>query len=113
MRGFVRATQEELKEKPDSFMKPDMMDPHIWDVPLSENNSMRLDENIETALGKYEQMEKILETLPGLDCGACGAPTCAALAEDIVQGNALETDCIIKLKEHIRRVAREINILDL
>jgi len=113
MRGFVRATQEERKEKPDTFMKPDMMDPHIWDVPLSENNSMRLDENIETALGKYEQMEKLLETLPGLDCGACGAPTCAALAEDIVQGNALETDCIIKLKEHIRRVAREINILDL
>jgi iron only hydrogenase large subunit-like protein len=113
MRGFVRATQIEKTENPDLFMKPEAMDPHVWDVPLSENNAMRLDENIETALGKYDQMEHILATLPGLDCGACGAPTCAALAEDIVQGNALETDCIIKLKEHIRRVAREINILDL
>jgi len=113
MRGFVRETQIEKKENPDLFMRPEAMDPHVWDVPLSENNAMRLDENIETALGKYDQMEQILATLPGLDCGACGAPTCAALAEDIVQGNALETDCIIKLKEHIRKVAREINILDL
>ena len=24
--------------------------------------------------------------LPGLDCGSCGAPTCRALAEDIVRG---------------------------
>ena len=113
MRGFVRATPEEKQKNPESFMKPEALEPHVWDVPLSENNAMRLDENIETALGKYDQMEQILATLPGLDCGACGAPTCAALAEDIVQGNALETDCIIKLKEHIRRVAREINILDL
>jgi Na+-translocating ferredoxin:NAD+ oxidoreductase RNF subunit RnfB len=89
------------------------MTPHLWDVPLPENNSMRLDEDIGTALDKYNKMEEILATLPGLDCGACGAPTCAALAEDIVQGNALETDCIIKLKEHIRKVAREINTLDL
>ena len=113
MRGFVRATQVEKNETPELFMKPEAMDPHVWDVPLSENNAMRLDENIETALDKYEKMEQILGRLPGLDCGACGAPTCAALAEDIVQGNALETDCIILLKEHIRRVAREINILDL
>ena len=113
MRGFVRATKEEMEKEPELFMKPESMEPHLWDVPLSENNALRLDENIETALVKYDQMEQILATLPGLDCGACGAPTCAALAEDIVQGNALETDCIIKLKEHIRRVAREINILDL
>jgi len=113
MRGFVRAAKEEQDSKPDLFMKPGVMNPLLWEVPLSENNAMRLDENIEAALGKYDQMEQILATLPGLDCGACGAPTCAALAEDIVQGNALETDCIIKLKEHIRKVAREINILDL
>ncbi len=113
MRKFVRETQIEQNCNPEMFLDPKALDPHVWDVPLSENNSMRLDENIEAALGKYEQMENILATLPGLDCGACGAPTCAALAEDIVQGNALETDCIIKLKEHIRRVAKEINILDL
>ncbi|MHC1715887.1 MAG: (Fe-S)-binding protein [Acidaminococcaceae bacterium] len=35
-------------------------------------------------------MEEVLSSLPGLDCGACGAPTCQCLAEDIVQGKAHE-----------------------
>lgn len=113
MRGFVRDAQDEQDKIPERFMKPEEMHTRVWDTPLSDNNALRLDENIETALEKYDKMEQILARLPGLDCGACGAPTCAALAEDIVQGNALETDCIIKLKEHIRRVAEELSILDL
>jgi len=113
MRNVIKTAREEQAVSPDQYLNPEAMTPHLWEVPLPENNSMRLDEDISTALGKYNKMEEILSTLPGLDCGACGAPTCAALAEDIVQGNALETDCIIKLKEHIRKVAREINTLDL
>jgi len=113
MRSILRAANEDLGKHPKSCLRPDALDPHIWDVPLSDNNAMRLDDKIETALEKYDQIEKILAALPGLDCGACGAPSCAALAEDIVQGNALETDCIIKLKEQIRKVAKDIDILNL
>ena len=29
----------------------------------------------------------------GYDCGACGAPTCAAFAEDLVLGRAGASDC--------------------
>ena len=46
-----------------------------------------------------EQIEEIAAGLPGLDCGCCGAPNCRALAEDIVRGNAEQTDCIVILKE--------------
>jgi len=113
MRSVIHKAREDHGKNPDKCLHSNALNPHIWEEPLSDNDSMRLDEDIETALGKYDQMEKILSTLPGLDCGACGAPTCAALAEDIVQGNALETDCIIKLKEQIRKVAQEINILKL
>ena len=111
MRSIISDANDNFVQHPDEYLSPDTLDPHIWDVPLSDNNAMRLDENIKKALGKYDQMEKLLATLPGLDCGACGAPSCAALAEDIVQGNALETDCIIKLKEQIRNVAKDIRIL--
>ena len=31
-------------------------------------------------------MERVGASLPGLDCGSCGSPSCAALAEDIAQG---------------------------
>jgi len=46
--------------------------------------------------------------LPGLDCGACGSPSCRALAEDIIRGTAFETDCVIMLRDRIKTLAQEI-----
>jgi len=69
---------------------------------------LQLDENIFKAIYKVELMEKKLEELPGLDCGACGSPNCKALAEDIVQGTACETDCIFKLREKVRDLAEDM-----
>ena len=64
----------------------------------------RLDEDIVKAMQMMSEMEDILSGLPGLDCGSCGAPTCRAMAEDIVRGKAKETDCIHKLKAKIQNV---------
>ena len=72
--------------------------PQVWEHPLPENHAMRLSENIGEAMTKYEQIDEILATLPQLDCGACGAPSCAAMAEDIVQGRASINNCIIRQK---------------
>ena len=63
--------------------------------------ALQLDDDITQALLKYEQMNEIAERLPGLDCGACGAPNCEALAEDIVHGEATEDACIVLLKERL------------
>jgi len=83
-----------------------------WLEPIEPNNALKLDPNIMQALQKYDQMKTIAATLPGLDCGACGAPDCEALAEDIVRGEATETDCIFKLKERIRSVAAQMSELE-
>ena len=40
-------------------------------------------------------IQRLGETLPGIDCGACGSPSCRALAEDIVKGTATLEDCKI------------------
>ncbi len=69
---------------------------------------MQLAENMLTAIQKMEQLSKIEEALPGLDCGACGSPNCRALAEDIVRGIASETDCVIKLRERVKDLASEM-----
>ncbi len=69
---------------------------------------MRLDEDIFKAMHKVEIMEQTLKKLPGLDCGSCGSPNCRALAEDIVQGTAAETDCLFKLRERVRDLAQEM-----
>jgi len=83
-----------------------------WPETVLPNNALQLDEDILQALQKYEQMKAIAARLPGLDCGACGAPDCEALAEDIVRGEASETDCIFKLKEKIHQVAAQMSDLE-
>lgn len=64
--------------------------------------ALLLDPDFKKAAAMMEQIEEIAAGLPGLDCGCCGAPNCRALAEDIVRGNAEQTDCIVILKEQYR-----------
>jgi CO dehydrogenase/acetyl-CoA synthase gamma subunit (corrinoid Fe-S protein) len=40
-----------------------------------------------------KERDRIYEGLPKIDCGACGAPTCRAFAEDIVLKEAEESSC--------------------
>lgn len=60
-----------------------------------------LDRDTLRAIQKIKERDKIFETLPRINCGACGAPTCRSLAEDIVQGRAEITNCIFKQLEKI------------
>ena len=62
-----------------------------------------LDAEISRAIEKRARMKEILETLPHIDCGACGAPTCHSFAEDVVQGRAVIEDCVVLAAEHARR----------
>lgn len=55
---------------------------------------MILDPDISKALEKMEQISQMKSYFPQIDCGLCGAPTCNALATDIVCGNACKDDCV-------------------
>ncbi len=88
-----------------NHLDTDDLEEFLWKGELEYNgDGFKLDEDIFKAMDKMEQMEKICKDLPGLDCGSCGAPTCRAMAEDIVKGIAKQTDCIHKLKQHIQNV---------
>jgi iron only hydrogenase large subunit-like protein len=69
-------------------------------VPLAPRPIMELDKDIKAAIVKMKRINEILTSLPGLNCSACGSPTCYALAEDIVQGKATIDDCVVLLKRH-------------
>lgn len=83
-----------------------------WTSSITHKPVMKLDEDFIKAMKKLEDLEHINEQLPGLDCGACGAPSCRALAEDIVRGMANETDCIFKLREKVRNLALQMSELE-
>ncbi|MFA5524423.1 MAG: [Fe-Fe] hydrogenase large subunit C-terminal domain-containing protein [Tissierellales bacterium] len=73
-----------------------------WTEKITPKGVMVLDNDINKAIKKIELLNKIRRELPGIDCSSCGAPSCNALAEDIVRGDANIEDCIFVLKERIK-----------
>lgn len=74
---------------------------------IQPNPVLKLDSDMNAAIGKLEQIETITRQLPGLDCGSCGSPSCRAMAEDMVRGYAQEIDCIYKLKEQYNELVQK------
>lgn len=84
----------------------------LWTEDVKYKPILKLDDDMTKAMRKMQRMDEINEGLPGLDCGACGAPSCKALAEDIVRGLASETDCIFKLREKITSLSRKVKDME-
>lgn len=55
----------------------------------------RLSDSMAESMRMMAKMQEIRKSLPGIDCGACGAPTCRAFAEDIVRGVSEDRRCIV------------------
>jgi Na+-translocating ferredoxin:NAD+ oxidoreductase RNF subunit RnfB len=55
-----------------------------------------------------QERDRVAARLPGIDCGACGSPTCAAFAEDVVVSEAEPSQCVVlrqaQLEEQIARL---------
>lgn len=67
-----------------------------FDQEIEARQVMKLDTDFRKAMEKMSRIEEIFRLLPQIDCGACGSPTCRALAEDIVQDNATLSDCVVR-----------------
>jgi len=63
--------------------------------PYQARTGMRLDQDMGKAIEKLARIDELTAGLPGRDCGACGAPTCSSLAEDIVMDRNPGLECVI------------------
>ena len=61
----------------------------------------RLSENFAESLRMMADIQKLRDVLPGIDCGACGAPTCRAFAEDVVRGNVKRDGCPVEKSKRL------------
>ncbi len=55
----------------------------------------RLSDNMIESMRMLSDIQKLRELLPGIDCGACGAPTCRAYAEDVIRKRTAPDGCLI------------------
>lgn len=72
---------------------------------------LALDEDLGKAIKKREKRERIYNSLPKIDCGICGAPTCLTFAEDVVKGNARLSDCIFNVPGRFKELTGELSRL--
>jgi len=59
---------------------------------------------------KDKRVEQIYEILPGIDCGACGAPGCAAFAEGVVEGKYGVNGCKAGGQEGADKIAEIMGV---
>ena len=72
---------------PDDFLFEDL--PEY--APIS-----RLGSSLAESMRMMADIQTFKTTLPGIDCGSCGAPTCRAFAEDVIKKTACPEDCRLR-----------------
>jgi serine/threonine-protein kinase RsbT len=62
--------------------------------PYAQRAGARLDPDMGAAIRALGRIDELARALPGRDCGACGAPSCALFAEDVVTERAVSSSCL-------------------
>ena len=81
---------DDAKYIPDNYIFNELPEYH----PIS-----RLSSSMAESIRMMSDIQKLRATLPGIDCGSCGAPTCRAFAEDVIKGLSDPDDCLINLSK--------------
>lgn len=95
-----------------SHLPSNRIEEAYWTDEVKYEPVFKLGDSMQDSIIKLSRVEELCGKFPGLDCGSCGAPTCSALAEDIVRGVAREEDCIHILREYIHRLSDELSKID-
>ena len=97
LRRYLPVSQNFLsKEQSQSVPEEFLFDEMPTYYPIS-----RLSPSMSESMRMMAEIQELRKSLPGIDCGACGAPTCRAFAEDVVKGTANITDCTILYRQEL------------
>ena len=91
LRRYLPVSQNTIP-KDEKYVSADYL---FEDMP-TYRSATRLGKTIAESMRMMADIQKIKASLPGIDCGSCGAPTCRAFAEDVVKQTACLDDCHIK-----------------
>lgn len=76
------------------FKKYDFLLLHALLKPLKPNSMFKFAGDYESAMKQYNVYREILNSLPHVDCGVCGSPSCKDFAEDVARGNKEIKHCV-------------------
>jgi iron only hydrogenase large subunit-like protein len=94
LRRYLPVSQNILSKEESNYIP----DSYLFDELPEYSPISRLSESIGESMRMMADIQKLKSNLPGIDCGACGAPSCRAFAEDIVKGLISLNNCPIAKK---------------
>ena len=106
LRRYLPIMRNYLTDSPDSEMPESM----LATKPGEYSSAELLNADRSKSFRMMLQIAKVKQMLPGLDCGSCGAPTCDAFAEDVVKGEAKIEDCVIRMREQLKKTEQDGNV---
>lgn len=103
LRRYLPVSQVVLHEEEREYIPNEL----FFDSLPSYLPIQRLSENFGESLRMMSAIQKLRAALPGIDCGACGAPNCRAFAEDVILGNVKRTECVVEQKQYLEQKLRK------
>ena len=83
----------------------------LFGASINAVEGMKLSDNLFDALAIMQKIDGIEKKLPGLDCGACGSPSCKTFAEDVALGYSNENDCVFIMRDQVQHFAKQMSLL--
>lgn len=85
------------------------LDFYMWEIDPLVKDVYKLDVDRASAMSKLIEIDAITEKLPHADCGLCGAPSCRAFAEDLVNGVIpRDTECPRREQDIVNKLDADI-----
>lgn len=91
LRRYLPVSQNFL-EKDESYIPEN----YIFNEIPTYHPISRLSDSMAESMRMMADIQRLKDGLPGIDCGACGAPNCRAFAEDVIKGRTGIFNCPIK-----------------
>ncbi len=111
----IQSLKRYLPVSPNSHITGEGIPQYAMMDELEYQPTCPLSKDRKEAMRMMADIQEIRKDLPDLDCGSCGAPTCAAFAEDIVRGETCADECVVFMRQvfhdyiarHQQRMAEE------
>ena len=96
LRRYLPVSQNYISESDKEYIP----DSYFFESLPTYQPISRLSDNFAESMRMMADIQALRATLPGIDCGSCGAPTCRAFSEDVIRGeNTLESCLILQHKK--------------
>ena len=95
LRRYMPVSQNILSKEEATYIP----EHYLFDELPEYSPISRLSDNIAESMRMMADIQNLKSSLPGIDCGACGSPTCRAFAEDVIKKQLCAEDCPIRKRQ--------------